>query len=81
VATTAPPKPSAQTTFILDAMSKSADEKNRWDQVLENFDLLFARVNDIGSIQQELKTELTANKEEQRLISEQSGQMAKQLPV
>jgi len=53
-------------------MSKSADE-NRWDQVMENFDLLFARVNDIGSIQQELKTELTANKEEQKLISKQSG--------
>jgi len=40
---------------------------------MENFDLLFAHVNDIGSIQQELKTELTANREEQKLIFEQTG--------
>lgn len=56
---TAPPKPLKQTQILLDTMSKSADdEKNRWDQVMEQFDLLFSRVNDIGEVQQQLKTQM-----------------------
>jgi hypothetical protein len=35
---------------------------------MENFDLLFDWVNDIGLIQQELKREVIETKEEQRLI-------------
>jgi hypothetical protein len=32
-------------------MSKSAEEeKTRWDQVMENFDLLFSQVNEIGVV-------------------------------
>ena len=38
-------------------MSKSADEeKSRWDQVMENFDLLFSQMNEMGVVQQQLKT-------------------------
>jgi hypothetical protein len=55
----APPKPSVQTKILLDNMSKSAeDEKSRWDQVMENFDLLFTKMNDIGVVQQQLKTQM-----------------------
>lgn len=43
-------------------MSKSAgEEQSHWDQLIDSFDLLFSRVNDIGAIQQELKTQLQAN--------------------
>lgn len=38
---------------------------------MENFDLLFARVNDIGLIQQELKKDISETKEQQTLISKQ----------
>jgi hypothetical protein len=75
VFTTAPPKapqPSKQTQFVLDAMSKNSDaEKTRWDQVMENFDLLFQNMNDIGLIQQEMKRDLTSAKEEQKKIVQQ----------
>jgi hypothetical protein len=38
-------------------MSKSAEEeKTRWDQVMENFDLLFSQVNKIGVVQQQMKS-------------------------
>jgi hypothetical protein len=58
---TAPPKPLAQTKVLLDQMSRSQeDDKNKWDQVMDNFDLLFTRMNDIGIIQQDLKNQLTA---------------------
>jgi two-component sensor histidine kinase len=53
-------------------MSKNTDaEKTRWDQVMENFDLLFTRVNDIGLIQQELKKENSEIRDAQRVISQQ----------
>lgn len=53
----APPKPSKHTQILLDTMSKSADdEKQFMDQVMEQFDLLFTRVNDIGKVQQQMKT-------------------------
>jgi hypothetical protein len=43
-------------------MSRSnEDDKTRWDSVMENFDLLYARLNDIGLIQQDLKTQLQDN--------------------
>jgi hypothetical protein len=53
-------------------MWKASDvEKGRWEQVMESFDLLFSQMNDIGVIQQELKKELTATKEDQKLIAKQ----------
>jgi len=55
----APPKPSKQTQILLDNMSKSAEEeKTRWDQVMENFDLLFSQVNEIGVVQQQMKSQM-----------------------
>jgi len=57
--TAAPIKPSKQTQILLDQMSKNTDEeKTKWDQVMENFDLLYARINDMGITQQELKTQI-----------------------
>jgi hypothetical protein len=49
----APIKPSKQTQILLDTMSKSADEeKSFMNQVMDQFDLLFTKVNDIGEMQQ-----------------------------
>jgi hypothetical protein len=40
-------------------MLHSADEeKTRWDQVMEHFDLLFSQINDLGVVQQQLKAQL-----------------------
>jgi hypothetical protein len=60
-------------------MSRSnEDDKTCWDSVMENFDLLFVRLNDIGVIQQDLRTQLEANSQrvdnfttDQKLIAEQ----------
>ena len=53
-------------------MSKTSEEGNtRWDQIMGNFDLLFAQINDLGLIQQELKTQVTAAQEEQKKIAKQ----------
>ena len=55
----APLKPSKQTQILLDTMAKSADdEKQFMDQVMEHFDLLFTRVNDIGELQQQMKAQM-----------------------
>jgi len=89
---TAPPKPSAQTKILLDQMSRSQeDDKTKWDQVMDNFDLLFTRMNDIGIIQQDLKNQLTANNlmidnctKEQQFIAQQvkaNGQAVGQLTL
>lgn len=46
-------------------MSKTSDDdKNNWNELMENFDLLFSRVNDISLIQQDLKNALNTQKEE-----------------
>jgi len=61
--TTAPPKPSAQTQFILDAMeSFSQREDSHWDQMTESIDLLFARVGNIERVQSQMsaQTDLSA---------------------
>lgn len=43
-------------------MSKSnAEENKRWDQVMEIFDLLYTRLNDMGVTQQELKSQIQLN--------------------
>jgi hypothetical protein len=43
-------------------MSRSnEDEKTRWDSIMDNFDMLFAWLNDIGLIQQDLKNQLQDN--------------------
>jgi hypothetical protein len=46
-------------------MSKTSDEeKGHWEQVMERFDLLFAQVNDISLIQQQIKKDLTTTRED-----------------
>lgn len=56
IGATIPPKLFVQTKILLEHMSKSIDgEKFQWNQVMENFELLFSKVNDIGVIQQESK--------------------------
>ena len=53
-------------------MSKTSDdEKGRWDQVMDHFDLAFQQMNDIALIQQEIKKDLTATKEQQKMIAQQ----------
>jgi len=60
-------------------MSKNTEEENtRWDQVMEHFDLLFTRVNDIGEVQQQMKTQIDIRGQamdnytaEQHLIAQQ----------
>ena len=66
-------------------MSKTSEEGNtRWDQIMGNFDLLFAQINDLGLIQQELKTQVTAAQEEQKKIVKQvqaNGQAVASLTI
>jgi hypothetical protein len=55
----APPKPSAQTKFVLDAMAKQTEAENgKLDQILKSLDLLFERVTDVGLQQQAMKQQL-----------------------
>lgn len=55
--TTAPPKPSVQTSFVLAKMEEQAARDDaRWDQVTESLDLLFAKVVEIDVNQQKLDT-------------------------
>jgi len=45
------------------------DEKSRWEQVMDNFDLVFKQMNDISLIQQQLKQSVDETKAEQKIIS------------
>jgi hypothetical protein len=57
---------------VLDVMpSKTDEEKSRCEQVMENFDMIFAQINDISIQQQDLKKGVNETKEEQKLISKQ----------
>ena len=73
-------------------MSKSnEDDKSRWDQIMESVDLLFHRMNDIGVIQRELKTQMQENNKkvdkcsaEKQFIAQQvraNGQAVAQLTL
>ena len=53
VVTTAPPKPSVQTQFVLSKMDeRAAQEDTHYEHLMENLDLLFAQVGTIASHQQ-----------------------------
>jgi hypothetical protein len=53
---TAPPEPSAQTPFMIDAISDQEHRhEERWEHILNSLNLLFARVFNIGTAQQELQ--------------------------
>lgn len=77
---TAPPKPSAQTLFVLSAMDERLrKEDERWEQVGENFDTLFAQVESISKNQQRMEVQFGASSSimEQMLKDQQA--LAKQL--
>jgi hypothetical protein len=77
--TTTPIKPSKQTQIWLDNMSKRSDEDNsKRDQVISNFDLLFTQVNEINTVQKQMKTQMDIRcaamdqySQEQHLIAQQ----------
>jgi hypothetical protein len=63
---------------------KTEEDKGKWEQVMENFDLLFAQLNDLSLIQQDLKKELNGTREDQKLISKQvqaNGQVVASLTI
>ncbi|KAF8697376.1 hypothetical protein HU200_035969 [Digitaria exilis] len=71
---TAPPKPSVQTQFVLHKMDERMEKDDeRWDHVMENMDLLFAQVGEIGSNQQKMQAQITMNTQvlEQMLADQQ----------
>jgi hypothetical protein len=52
---TAPPKPSVQTTLLINKMEEwEKKDDARWEQVMDNLDLLFTQVGDINTHQQKL---------------------------
>ena len=62
----------------------SEEEKTRWDQVMENFDLLFEQINNMGVIQQEMKKAIIDTQAEQKVMSKQvqaNGQAVAQLTI
>lgn len=80
--TTAPPKPSVQTQFVLsrmDSLEKRVEE--RWDQVMASLDLLFAKVEEVEVNQQKTDTrvEMSTKVMEQMLKDQQL--LAKQMEV
>lgn len=76
---TAPPKPSAQTQFVLTKMDEQmAKDDARWDQVMENMDLLFAQVGEISTNQQKMAAQFSISTQvmeqllaDQQLLSKQ----------
>ncbi|WVZ98670.1 hypothetical protein U9M48_044077 [Paspalum notatum var. saurae] len=71
--------------------TNSTEDKAHWEQLMENFDLLFSRVNDIGINQQQLRAQIDFNArtvdqyaQEQKLIAQQvkaTGQAVAQLTM
>jgi len=55
----APPKPSAQSQFLLDAMAAAEQREDaRWETLMESVDLLFAKVGVIDHNQKQLHTQM-----------------------
>ena len=53
VVTTAPPKPSVQTQFVLAKMDeRAATEDSRYEHLMEHLDLVFAQVGNLSTNQQ-----------------------------
>jgi len=78
--TTAPPKPSAQTQFILDAMeSFSQREDSHWDQMTESIDLLFARVGNIERVQSQMSAQIDLSAQIMDQVLRDQITLAKQL--
>lgn len=59
---TAPPKPSAQTQLLLDEMARRASDRDeRWDEVQESLDLIFAKMTTFDNNQKQMKAQLDLN--------------------
>lgn len=79
---TAPPKPSVQTQFVLTRMDDRASvEDAHWHEVMENLDLLYAKVGSVEQNQQriEARMEMSGGIMEQMLKDQQ--QLAKQMEI
>ena len=70
---TAPPMPSVQTQFVLDAMGEAArHDDERWDEVSENFDLLFSKVELLNTNQTRLEVDVDlGNKVVEQMLNDQ----------
>ena len=69
----APPKPFVQMQFMLNAMGEAAhrDDK-RWDEVSENFDLLFSKVELLNTNQTRLEVHVDlGNKVIEQMLNDQ----------
>ena len=78
--TTAPPRPSVQTQFVLSAMEDaSRAEQLRWERVNDKFDLLFSQVDDILGTQIKLEAQYNmTNKVVEQMLRDQEI-LAKQI--
>jgi hypothetical protein len=62
VITTALPKPSAQSKLIIGKMEEWEKKHDaRWEQVMENTDMLFSQVGDISNHQQKMQEQMNMN--------------------
>ena len=62
IAKTAPPKPSVKTQLVLEAIEASDNNKDeRWDQLQESLDLLFAKVSTLNKNQHQIRAQLDLN--------------------
>jgi len=70
---TAPPKPSVQTTLLLEAMASSEQREDaKWDHLNESIDLLFAKVGAIDRTQQQMSAQLDLSAQVmERIIQDQ----------
>lgn len=85
---TAPPKPSTQTQLLLTAMDEATRrDDDRWTEVMEHLDLLFARVGDIDKNQQKLDAQVGMTNKvveqmllDQQMLANRSMQQARRWP-
>ncbi|XP_072147882.1 uncharacterized protein [Setaria viridis] len=76
----APPKPSVQTQFLLDAMDTAAQrEAARWQQMTDSIDLLFARVTDISRVQEQMQVNQELGVKAMEQVLKDQSILAKQL--
>jgi hypothetical protein len=79
---TAPPKPSVQSQFLLDAMAAAEQcEDARWETLMESVDLLFAKVGVIDHNQKQLNTQMDLSAQiVERMLRDQES-LAKQMEL
>ena len=78
----APPKPSVQTQFILEAMASSDErDSSRFDQVLESLDLLFVKVGQLDTTQQRMATQMDLGNQVMEHMLKDQQSLATQMEV